>query len=102
MKLSKKALIAICRVAKYGICEYDSSPYICVNLFRIELSNSKYGRECRYLTNKIHSRLEKKSTAELWLYGKIGEWPNPKLMRKWRGQWLDMLIAEIEQHGRLL
>jgi len=101
MKLNKNALIVILQLAKDGICEYEYSPYICVNLFRIELSNPKYGRECRYLTNKIHSRLEKKSTAELWLHGKIGEWPDPKLLRKWRGQWIDMLIAEIEEHGRL-
>lgn len=101
MKHNKEVLITLLYLTKDLICLYENSPYITAGLFRVYMSNKRYNKECDYLVDKIKDRLGDSLTPDEWLYKQLGFKPKPTLMRQWRGQWIDMLVAEIEEHGRL-
>lgn len=100
MKRDKDKLIIILKLAKDQIVKWEQCEYICHAILKVSLSNTHLQKECKYLRNKIDARLGTQ-TANTWLYKQLGFKPKPTLMRQWRGQWIDMLVAEIEEHGRL-
>jgi hypothetical protein len=100
MKQDKDKLIIILKLAKDQIVKWEQCEYICHAILKVSLSNTHLQKECKYLRNKIDGRLGTQ-TANTWVYYKRGEFLNHEEMKQWRGQWIDMLVAEIEQHGRL-
>lgn len=99
--MKKQTLITILKLAKDSICLYGNSYFICIALGKVYLSNPKCEKECIYLADQIRKRLERQKTVEDWLYKKHKLMLSNTEMRQWRAMWIDMLVAEIEEHGRL-
>jgi hypothetical protein len=107
--MKKQNLITILKLAKDSVCVYYARMFICTAIGDVALSNSKYSsisqssyvEHCKYLQVKIQQRLKGAIVAEQWLEDRHSIILKPQEMRQWRGLWIDMLIAEIEEHGRL-
>jgi hypothetical protein len=99
--MKKQKLITILKLAKDSICLRGNSYYICVALANVYLDNPKWEKKCIYLADQIRKRLGRQKIAEEWLYKKHKLILSKTEMRQWRGKWIDMLVAEIEEHGRL-
>jgi hypothetical protein len=99
--MKKQNLITILKLAKDIVCVYNARIFICTAIGDVALSNSSYAEHCKYLQVKIQKRLRGAIVAEQWLEDRHSIALKPQEMRQWRGQWIDMLVAEIEEHGRL-
>lgn len=102
MKYDKDTLIKVLKQTKDRFLLWNGSYFICIELVKVSLSNPKYEKETIYLKRKIQKRLRGHSTAEGWLIRKHNIVLSMREMKEWRVLWIDKLIAEIEEHGRLL